>query len=138
MGEQWFLEFVCRKGQFIILLNNRLTGHFCQLFREPKKGLRSLTEQTSLCPLGVMANGQTCVFAKSLQSCLTVCDPMDCSQSGSSVGFSRRDYWSGLPCLFPGDLPNPEIKTESPVAPALQSDSLLLRHRGSSSGQTQP
>ena len=27
-----------------------------------------------------------------------------------SVGFCRQEYWSGLPCLSPGDLPNPGIK----------------------------
>ena len=32
------------------------------------------------------------------QSCLTLCDPMDCSPPGSSVhGFSRQEYWSGVP-----------------------------------------
>ena len=35
--------------------------------------------------------------------------------------FSRQEYWSGLPCLPPGDLPNPGIK---PRSPALQVDSL--------------
>ena len=35
-------------------------------------------------------------------------------------GFSRKDYWSGLPCP-PGDLPNPEIE---PRSPTLQTDSL--------------
>ena len=35
--------------------------------------------------------------------------------------FSRQDYWSGLPCPSPGDLPNPGIKS---VSPALQEDSL--------------
>ena len=29
-------------------------------------------------------------------------------------GFSRQEYWSGLPCLPPGDLPNPEIEPRSP------------------------
>ena len=38
------------------------------------------------------------------------CDPMDCSPPGSSfVAFSRQEYWSGLPCPPPGDLPNPGI-----------------------------
>ena len=36
-------------------------------------------------------------------------------------GFSRLKYWSGLPCLLPGDLPNPGIK---PRSPTLQVDSL--------------
>ena len=33
-----------------------------------------------------------------------------------------RIYWSGLPCLLPGNLPNPEIKPASPAAPALHTD----------------
>ena len=36
---------------------------------------------------------------KSLQSCLTLCDPMDCSPpSPLSMGFSRQECWRGLPC----------------------------------------
>ena len=48
---------------------------------------------------------------------------MDYSPPGSSVHgiFSRQEYWSGLPFLPPGDLPNPGIKPESL---ALQVDSL--------------
>ena len=37
------------------------------------------------------------------------------------MGFSRQEYWSGLPCPSPGDLPNPGIELRSP---ALQADSL--------------
>ena len=37
--------------------------------------------------------------AKSLQSCPTLCDPVDSSQAPWSLGFSRQEYWSGL--LFP-------------------------------------
>ena len=37
-------------------------------------------------------------------------------------GFSRQEYWSGLPCPPPGDLPYPGIE---PRSPALQADSLL-------------
>ena len=41
--------------------------------------------------------------AKWLQSCLTLCDPMDSTPPGSSVhGFSRQEYWSGLPFPPPG------------------------------------
>ena len=36
--------------------------------------------------------------------------------------FSRPEYWSGLPFLSPGDLPDPAIEPGSPV---LQADSLL-------------
>ena len=39
--------------------------------------------------------------AKSLQSCPTLCNPIDGSPSGSpSLGFSRQEYWSGLPFQF--------------------------------------
>ena len=58
--------------------------------------------------------------AKSLQSCPTLCDPMDGSPPGSSVhGFSRQEYWSGLPCPSPGDFPNPGIEPVSLRSPAL-------------------
>ena len=38
------------------------------------------------------------------------------------MGFSGQEYWSGLPLLSPGDLPNPGIE---PGSPALQADSLV-------------
>ena len=38
-----------------------------------------------------------------------------------SMGFSRQEYWSGLPFAFPGDLPDPVIELGSP---ALQADAL--------------
>ena len=40
--------------------------------------------------------------AKSLQSCLTLSNPMDCSlQAPLSMGFSRQEYWSGVPLPSP-------------------------------------
>ena len=55
-----------------------------------------------------------------------LCDPMDCSpcQAPLSMGFSRQEYWSGLPCPPPGDLPDPGIESRSPAASALQVVSL--------------
>ena len=35
------------------------------------------------------------------------------------TGFSRQEYWSGLPCPLPGDLPDPGIKPSSLMPPAL-------------------
>ena len=52
-------------------------------------------------------------------------------QAPLSMGFSRQEYWSGLPCPPLGDLPDPGIEPTSPVAPALQAGSLLLSHEGS-------
>ena len=44
-------------------------------------------------------------------------------QAPLSMGFSRQEYWSGLPCPPPGDLPNSGIKPSSPVSLVLQADS---------------
>ena len=48
-------------------------------------------------------------------------------QAPLSMGFSRQEYWSGLPCRPPGDFPNPRMQ---PRSPASQADSLPLRHQG--------
>ena len=65
-----------------------------------------------------------------IKSCPALCDPMDCSPPGSSVhGISQQEYWSGLPFLSPGDLPQTEIKPGSPV---LQVDSLPTEPPGKS------
>ena len=61
-----------------------------------------------------------CEHAKSPQSCLTLCDHMNYSLPGSSVmGISRQEYWSGLSCPLPGDLPNPGTEPISVISPAL-------------------
>ena len=56
----------------------------------------------------------TCVCAKSVQSCLTLCHPMDyiTHQALLSMGFSRHEYWSGLPFHRPTNLPK-EDETHS-------------------------
>ena len=62
------------------------------------------------------------------QSCPTLCDPMDCyGQAPPSMGFSRQEYWSGLPFLSPEDLPNTGIK---PGSPALEADALTSEPPG--------
>ena len=67
------------------------------------------------------------------QSCLTLCHPVDCSLPGSSPwGFSRQEYWSGLPCPPPGDLPNLGIEPRSPM---LEADSLPSEPLGDQPGQ---
>ena len=42
-------------------------------------------------------------------------------QAPPSMGFSRQEYWSGLPFLSPGDLPNPGME---PGSPTFQADAL--------------
>ena len=48
-------------------------------------------------------------------------------QASLSMGFSRQEYWSGLPFPSPGDLPNPGIK---PGSPALGADALTSEPPG--------
>ena len=50
-------------------------------------------------------------------------------QAPLTMGFSRQEYWTGLPCPPPGDLPDPGIKSRSP---ALQAESLLSELPGKS------
>ena len=48
-------------------------------------------------------------------------------QAPPSMGFSRQEYWSGVPFPSPGDLPNPGIE---PGSPALQADALPSKPPG--------
>ena len=47
-------------------------------------------------------------------------------QASPSMGFSRQEYWSGLPFPSPGDLPNPGIEPASLMSPDWQVGSLPL------------
>ena len=50
---------------------------------------------------------------------MTVATPWTVApQAPPSVGFSRQDYWSGVPCPSPGDLPYPGIEPGSPTSQA--------------------
>ena len=72
------------------------------------------TEQSTLGYVYVFSVVQLC------PTLWTFCDTMDCSPSDSlSMGFSRQEYWSGLPFPAPGDLPDPGIKPVILASPAL-------------------
>ena len=63
-----------------------------------------------------------------IQSCLTLCDPMDCSLSGSSVhGIFQARVLEWIAVSFSGDLPYPGIE---PGSPAFQVDALLSEPPG--------
>ena len=67
------------------------------------------------------------MHAPSLQSCLTLCDPMDyMGEAPLSMEFSRQEYWSRLPCPSPGDLLVPGIGPTSLMSLALAVGSLPL------------
>ena len=85
----------------------------------PEPGIKPLSPVVAggllpLYHLGSTVTPSVCVIIT--QSCLILCN-----QASLSMGFSRQEYWSGLPCPPPGDLPDPGIE---PRSPALQADSL--------------
>ena len=55
-------------------------------------------------------------------------------QDRLSIGFSRQEYWSGLPFSSPGDLPDPGIE---PRSPTLQAEALTSDPPGMKGGQLQ-
>ena len=69
----------------------------------------NLFRRNNLGKVGVLSQ---CMHGKSLQSCLTLCDLMDCNealQALLSMGFPRQEYWSGLQFPSPEDLPTQEL-----------------------------
>ena len=70
------------------------------------------------------------MHAQSFQLCPSLCNPMDCSSPGSSVhGILQARILEWVAMLSPPrDLPDPGIESVSPVAIALQADSLSLSH----------
>ena len=92
-------------------INNLRYADDTTLMAESKEELKSLVmkvkEESEKTGLNfniqitkIMASGT--IAAKSLQSCLTLCDPTDDShQAPLSLGFSRQEQWSGLPFPSP-------------------------------------
>ena len=77
--------------------------------------------------------------AKSLQPCpiFATLWTVAC-QTPVSMGFSRQEYWSGLPCPAPGDPPHPRIKPALLMSPALAAGSLPLMSSGKPTGNVKP
>ena len=64
------------------------------------------------------------MHAKSLQPCLTLCDPVDCSPPGSSVhGILQTRVLEWVAISYPGDLPDPGIESVSLMSLALAGGS---------------
>ena len=77
----------------------------------------------------------SCLEHVCVLSCSVVSDSVTpwtvARQAPLSKGFSRQEYWSGLPCPPPGDLPNPGIKPTPPAAPALTGRFFTRSHMAS-------
>ena len=116
---------------------------FLTAIRLPSGQWKNVSESNSF--LGVIfgfifiINSSVCMLhAQSLQSCPTLCDPMACSLPAPlSMGFSRQEYWSGLPLAFPGDLRNCSLQGSS-VRGILQARILECFAMPSSRGSSRP
>ena len=75
-----------------------------------------------------MLNVVMLCYATLLQSCLTLCNTVwtAAHQTPLSTGFSRQEYWSGLRCSPPGDLPDKGIEPSSLMSPALAGGFVLF------------
>ena len=70
-----------------------------------------------------------CMKVKSLSHARLFLSPWTIAyHTPPSMGFSRQEYWNGLPFPSPGSLPNPGIE---PGSPELQTDTLLSEPQGS-------
>ena len=64
-------------------------------------------------------NNHLCMLSSFSQILLFVTPWTVAHQAPLSMGFSQQEYWSGLLCPPPGDLPDPESKLMSPLSPSL-------------------
>ena len=65
---------------------------------------------------GVVLRSSDIVKVKSLSRVRLFATPWTVAyQAPPSMGFSRQEYWSGVPLPSPGDLPNPGIEPRSPA-----------------------
>ena len=80
----------------------------------------TMAQLNTLLPTWLWSLGCCCCLVA--KSCLTLfATPWTVAcQAPPSMGFSRQDYWSGLPFPSPGDLPDPGIKPASLVSPTLK------------------
>ena len=114
------------------------TGKFCQTFKEEiisilyhlfQKLAAEKTLPNSFYEVSItLKSKQTKTFQNSMHVCMLSrfsCVHLSATpwtvahQAPLSMGFSRQEYWSGLPCPSLGDLPNPEIESVSLKSPVL-------------------
>ena len=113
----WYTGLGCRATWVVRLdISWRRQAH-CRVLEEPRaEGGHRKTEK---CRVSTGA-AQVLICIQLFETPWTVAP-----QAPLSMGFSRQEYWSGLPFPPPGDLPDPGTELTSP---ALKADSLLLSH----------
>ena len=137
--------FLCQKLSLSLLYLNKILLHKSSKWSSLVSGPRSNTSPPETMNPGLIHGSQhqpfrttstehllnTGIRVKSLQSCLTLCDPMDCSPPGSFVhGILQARILEWVAAPSSGSSWS-RIEHMSPVALALQADSLLLSHLGS-------
>ena len=99
-------------------------GFLKQTAKEHRKTISHIQSQTLEFVAGHHMGGGGLVA----QLCLTLAAPWTVAhQAPVSMGFSRQGDWSGLPCPFPENLPNPGME---PGSPAFEADSLPTELQG--------
>ena len=113
----WLSDWTTTITQSIFAFNRKQFSSFCDL-RE-----KSLLIGDRFVLLACMFSYFSCVW-------LFVTPWTIACQAPLSMELSRQEYWNGLPCPPPGDLPDAGFEPESPMSPALQGDTLPLSHQG--------
>ena len=91
----------------------------------------TVSKISALDTIGYDQNDSCVCVCSVAQSCLTLCNPVDCTPLGSTAhGISRQEYWSDLPFPSPGDPPDPGIEPLSPASPALAGGFFTIQPPG--------
>ena len=126
---KWHEEYPVEIALFLIAPGSEALGLYTENFLiVPETSFCSRFQGTSLLP-GVCICVCVCILCRFNHVQLFVTLWTIAHKAPQSLGFARQEYWSGLPCPPPGDLPDPGIK---PGSPALQEDSLPLSHQRAS------
>ena len=95
-------------------------------------GAMILGRQTGVNKKALNNKVRECVLSRFCRVQLCVTPWTVARQAPLSVGFSKQEYWSGLLCPSPGDLPNPGIEPATLTSPHWQAGSLQLAPPGQS------
>ena len=95
-------------------------------------------QSTDLFHQGLITSSQSAyIHAQSLMCVQFFATPWTVAHPAPlSMGFSRLEYWRGLPLPFPGDLPDPRVEPPSPVSPALAGRFFTTEPPGTPSSQS--
>lgn len=134
MVPQACYTLLCLRSPFTVILIFPFLGSFTNLLKYILQQLLGVWVGWKVELFRPFVCACVCVHVRThvhiLKSCPTLCNPVDCSLPGHSVhGIVQANILEWVPP--PEDLPDPGIEPMSSTSPALQVDSLPLRHLGS-------